>query len=519
MTETSDETTTLNSGRDLRHFKSNQEPSPVSGHGQLAPPPALNGGLDARALVAADAVGLFLAFAVAQITVGRNDGGQLNIMQESILVAATLPGWLFVAQLYGLYSRDRRRCDHSTWDELVPIFHLTTIGTWLLVLLFWSTGSANPDFAKIAIFWLAATLLVPGARSAVRVVLPRIRQTRQNVVIVGAGEAGQIVAMKVLAHDEYGLRLVCFVDADPMRLAPELVDVPVISTLAAFWELTRRMHVDRVILSYSRQRDEDQLDLVHSLRTRGIHVDIVPRMFELLGEQAELHNVEAFRLLGLPPISSPSQSSAKRVFDVVISSLLLLLLSPAFVVAALLVKLDSKGPTLFRSERIGADGQRFTMMKFRTMRDRAEQELDTLFEDTQACAEFQRAHKLHNDPRVTRTGSWLRRTSLDELPQLFDVLRGRLSLVGPRPITVAEYENFGSGQDGNGSWTDVSGYWDIPGLQPGLTGLWQVNGRSAIAYAERVRLDKIYVSNWSFWLDLLILAKTFRTIVTGAGAT
>jgi exopolysaccharide biosynthesis polyprenyl glycosylphosphotransferase len=401
-----------------------------------------------------------------------------------------------------------------TRSDLPPDDH----GTWLLVLLFWSTGSANHDFAKIAIFWLGATLLVPGARSAVRVVLPRIRQTRQNVVIVGAGEAGQIVAMKVLAHDEYGLRLVCFVDADPRRLAPELVDVPVISTIDAFWDLTRRMHVDRVILSYSRQHDEDQLDLVHSLRTKGIHVDIVPRMFELLGEQAELHNVEALRLLGLPPISPPNQSRAKRVFDVAVSSLLLLLLSPALVVAALLVKLDSKGPALFRSERIGADGQRFTMMKLRTMRDRAEDELDALLEDIQACAEFERTHKLHNDPRVTRTGSWLRRTSLDELPQLLDVLRGRLSLVGPRPITVAEYEHFVSAQDGDGSWTGVSGYWDIPGLRPGLTGLWQINGRSAIAYAERVRLDKIYHAHWSFNRDLLILVKTIRALFVGNGA-
>ena len=182
-------------------------------------------------------------------------------------------------------------------------------------------------------------------------------------------------------------------------------------------------------------------------------------------------------------------------------------------------RLDSSGPALFRSERIGAGGQRIRVMKFRTMRERADDELHALLEDDQARAEFQRTHKLRNDPRVTRTGSWLRSTSLDELPQLYDVLRGRLSLVGPRPITIAEYEQFVRGREGNGSWTGVSGYWDIPGLRPGLTGLWQINGRSAIAYGERVRLDKIYLSNWSFRLDLLILAKTVRALAVRAGAS
>ncbi len=469
----------------------------------------------AKALVAADVVGLLLAFAVAEIAGGQGEGGRLSVSQEALLVVATLPVWLFFARLYGLYSRERR----STSDEIVRIFNLTTTGTWLLTFLFWGTGSANPDFAKIAVFWLAATPLIMGARVAVRTIVPRIVSTSQNVVIAGAGEAGQMVAMKMLAHDEYGMKLICFLDPDPIRLAPELSDVPVLSTLDAFWELTRRMRVDRVVLSYSRQRDDDQLDLVHSLRTRGVRVDIVPRMFELLGEQAELHDVEGLLLLGLPPISLPGQSRAKRVFDVVVSLSCLVLLSPIFALAALAVKLDSRGPVLFRSERIGAEGQRFLVTKFRTMRDGAEDELPGLLNEVNAHLEFQRTHKLRNDPRVTRIGSWLRRTSLDELPQFFDVLRGRLSLVGPRPITVAEYDHFVLGGGSDRPWTGVRGYWEVPGLRPGLTGLWQVNGRSSIAYAERVRLDKVYLSNWSFRFDLLILAKTFRALAARAGAS
>ena len=500
---------------DLQTAERSEEPTSVhaSGRGDAARNSLFRGGPMAKALASADVIGLMLAFAVAEIFAGRNEGGRLSVWQETILLAATLPVWLFFARLYGLYSRDRR----STSDEIVRIFNLTTTGTWLLTLLFWGTGSANPDFAKIAVFWLAATPLIMGTRIVVRTVLPRIMQTKQNVVIAGAGEAGQIVAKKLLAHD--GFRLVCFLDPDPIKPSPELVDVPVLSTFDAFWELTRRVRVDRVVVSYSRQRDDDQLDLIHSLRTRGVRVDIVPRMFELLGEQTELHDVEGFLLLGLPPISLPGQSRVKRGFDIVVSFALLILLSPVFAVAALVVKLDSKGPVLYRSERIGGGGRRFMVAKFRTMRDGAEGELPSLLEEVQARVEFQHSHKLRNDPRVTRSGAWLRRSSLDELPQLFDVFRGRLSLVGPRPITVAEYEHFVLGDGGEGPWTGVRGYWEIPGLRPGLTGLWQVNGRSSIAYAERVRLDKVYLSNWSFRFDLLILAKTFRALAGRAGAS
>jgi exopolysaccharide biosynthesis polyprenyl glycosylphosphotransferase len=361
-------------------------------------------------------------------------------------------------------------------------------------------------------------ILVVASRAVARAAVSRVRPEVQKVVIVGAGQAGQLVAKKILTHTEYGMELVCFVDAEPIALAPELTDIPVLHRPGALWKLIDRVRVDRVILAYSRQPDEERLDLAHSLRAEGLHVDVVPRLFELLGPEAELHYVEAFPLLGLPPLSSPHGSSLKRAFDFGASVVLLVLLLPVFAVVALLVRVGSPGPVLFRSRRIGTGGRPFFAFKFRTMEKEADENLGKLLEHENLLNEYRRAHKFQNDPRITAAGKWIRRLSLDELPQLLNVARGELSLVGPRPITTTEFEEFVDGASKGGAWSDVRGYWDIPGLRPGLTGLWQINGRSSIDYEERVRLDKLYVSNWRFRLDLLIIAKTLRALVSGAGA-
>jgi exopolysaccharide production protein ExoY len=211
-------------------------------------------------------------------------------------------------------------------------------------------------------------------------------------------------------------------------------------------------------------------------------------------------------------------SRLKRATDVLVSSVALLVLLPVLLLIALAIKLDSRGPVLYRSERIGTSGRRFFLLKFRTMKHNAGGDLDLLLQDAEVRTEFARTHKLRDDPRITRVGRWLRRASLDELPQLLDVLRSELSLVGPRPITAAEFDALEIADSVDQAWTGVHGYWDMRGLRPGLTGLWQINGRSTIDFEERVRLDKLYLTNWSFRLDLLILAKTLRSVASTTGA-
>jgi exopolysaccharide production protein ExoY len=231
-----------------------------------------------------------------------------------------------------------------------------------------------------------------------------------------------------------------------------------------------------------------------------------------------IHTVEGVPLLGLPPVNlARSSLLVKRGVDVVLSALGLIVLAPLFLVVALLVKRDSAGPVFYRHERIGRGGRPFRLFKFRTMyreacrgadyggRD-AEAAFAHLMADPLRRAEFETTYKLQDDPRVTRFGAWLRRTSLDELPQLINVLLGDISLVGPRPVTSDELARYGKGVDG------------LLNLRPGVTGYWQVNGRSSLEYEDRVRLDLAYVGGWSLGLDVMILARTLRVLLTRSGA-
>jgi Undecaprenyl-phosphate galactose phosphotransferase WbaP len=184
-----------------------------------------------------------------------------------------------------------------------------------------------------------------------------------------------------------------------------------------------------------------------------------------------------------------------------------LLISPVLAAIALLIKLDSRGPAFYRHWRIGAGGKHFRCWKFRTMHPNAEQMLERYFrENPQLRAEWEQNQKLHDDPRITRAGRFLRKTSLDELPQLWNVLRGEMSLAGPRPIVDVEVPKYG----------EV--YELYKRIRPGMTGIWQVGGRSDTSYPERVAMDSHYVRDWSFWLDLIILARTIKIVVLGRGA-
>lgn len=228
--------------------------------------------------------------------------------------------------------------------------------------------------------------------------------------------------------------------------------------------------------------------------------------------------VEGLPLVGLPPLRlSRSSLLLKRMLDLVVASVALIVLLPVLVAVAVAVKLSSAGPVLYMNECVGRNGHRFRAIKFRTMRPDASDLLDALLSsDALIREQFDRTLKLPRDPRVTPLGTLLRRSSLDELPQLFNVLRGDMSLVGARAINTFEYDRYFGANDQE--YGPVPPYWEYD-LRPGLTGYWQINGRSSIDYADRLRLDATYVANWSMRLDLEILAKTARVLVARRGAT
>lgn len=472
-------------------------------------------GLVRRTLAAADLLALMLAFLIAILLFGSRSTptNEFDVAAELGLFAATLPGWLLLAKLHGLYDQDERHAGHSTVDEAIPVATLVTVGSWLLYAVSALTRFAEPYPPKLLTFWLLAIVLVVAGRVGARAFCRRRPGYLQNLVVVGAGETGLLVARKLEDHPEYGVHLVGFVEEDADELAGEEF---LLGSLEQLPEIVRKRNVERVLIAFPNSRLETTTRLVRVLRELQVQVDIVPRFVDLVTAGATIHAVEGLPLISLSPVRADRVSlGLKRCIDVLGAAGGLLILAPAFAWIAIRIKLDSPGPVFYRHERMGLDGRPFRLVKFRTMRASREgeeeneadaAELRRLLEDPELRAEFERSHKLARDPRVTRFGDFLRRLSLDELPQLLNVLRGDMSLVGPRPITVAELSRYG-----DEAATLLS-------FRPGVTGYWQVNGRSRTDYEDRVRLDIAYVRGWSLKLDFLILGRTAWVLLTGHGA-
>jgi exopolysaccharide biosynthesis polyprenyl glycosylphosphotransferase len=468
--------------------------------------PKRRGWLVRRMLVLADVIGLTLAFALSQ-WIWPAQPGAWGRSTELLLFVLLLPAWVVLADLHGLYRRDEERTDHSTADDLVGVFQLVSVGSWVFVAGGWVTGLAEPPVGRIILFWALAIASVTLARAAARSICRRRVTYLQNTVIVGAGTVGQQIAQKFLHHREYGINLVGFVDASPRERLPSLGAVPLLGAPDQLAAIVRRFGVERVVIAFSSDPSESSLGLVRSLNDLDVQVDIVPRLFEILTPAAPIFTVEGLPLVGLPPLRlSPRARMLKRALDTVASGVALVLLAPLFAVLALLIKLDTRGPVFFRQSRVGTRGGVFRIYKFRTMgidADARKAEYAHLNRHAQEGGDA-RMFKIDDDPRVTRTGRFLRKYSLDELPQLINVVKGEMSLVGPRPL-IAEEACFV--RDWGRKRLD---------LKPGITGLWQVHGRSAIPFEEMVRLDYLYVTTWSLWNDVLLLLRTVAVVARGA---
>ena len=489
------------------------------------------GWLMRRLLLLGDLLGLVLAFAAATRLIAPSPSPNLV---PGLIFVCSLPLWVGLAKVYGLYGRDEERPDHSTADDVVAIFHVVTVGTWALFALSRLAGLNGPRIDAVVVFWALAMVLLPTCRAAGRTLGRRQLMYLQNTIVVGAGDVGQAVARKLLKRPELGINLVGFVDRAPRRLSGDLEHVRVLGAPEDLPGIMSLLDIDRVVIAFSQEAHEDTLGVVRMLSDLAVQVDIVPRLFEIVGPSVEIHTVEGLPLIGLPPLRlSPSALFVKRSIDVLGAGIGLLLAAPLLIAIAIAIKIDSRGPVFYRSERIGRNRRIFGLFKFRSMAtefcrgreyggEAAEEEFRRIMSDPELQREYFSRHKLDADPRVTRLGGWLRRTSLDELPQLLNVIRGDISLVGPRPITTDEYEMIGGperiGDDLLPSTHGVAGYWEVEDLRPGITGYWQITGRSEIGYAERVRLDTAYVKGWSLKLDSLILAKTLRVLVSARGA-
>jgi exopolysaccharide biosynthesis polyprenyl glycosylphosphotransferase len=465
-----------------------------------------------RVLPAADLVGLVLAFAVASLAAGGVGGGHLDRDGEALAFLCSLPAWLLLMKLHGLYDRDEPYADCVTSDEAFGVFHVITAGTWLFVLGSAATSLAHPSFAKLALFWGLALVLVPLGRGVARLLCRRSIAFVQNTLIVGSDPVGQLIARKLQMHPEYGFNVVGFVDPQPRKLREDLRHVAVFSGVAQLPQLVRLLDVERVLIAFSDEPHDELLGAIRRLPDLAVQIDIVPRFFEAVGPRVGVHMVEGMPLLVLPPGRlSPSARLLKRTLDLVVATAMLVASAPLLVVLAWLIRRDSPGPVLFRQKRLGQHMREFELLKFRTMRTDA---------DSTAHREYVKAtmtssatlgenglYKPDLRDAVTRVGAWLRRTSLDELPQLINVLRGDMSLVGPRPCLAYETAHF------------RPHHFDRFLVPAGITGFWQVSARAASTFGEALDMDVAYARGWSLGLDMRLLARTPLQVLRQRRAT
>jgi exopolysaccharide biosynthesis polyprenyl glycosylphosphotransferase len=370
----------------------------------------------------------------------------------------------------------------------------------------------DPRQKKLGAFWLLAILLMTVARVGARTLARRRPLYIQNTIVVGAGTVGQIIGRKVFQHPEYGMNLLGFVDSDPKQQRDDLKQLRLLGTPADLPRLVTELEIDRVILAFSNDRHDEALESIRLLRELDVQIDVVPRLYEALGDQVVFHSVEGLPLLGLPPVGLRRVSRLlKRAIDLVGAGTLLILTAPLFVLVPIAIRLDSRGPVFFRQRRLTMGMREFTVLKFRTMVAEADdaphrEYIDRLM-SRDSAPEDGSLYKLARPNDVTRVGAVLRKTSLDELPQLLNVLRGDMSLVGPRPCIPYETAHF------------KPHHFERFRVPAGVTGLWQVAARAHTTFGDALDLDVAYARSWSIGLDLRLLARTPLVIFRGDSET
>lgn len=454
-------------------------------------------------LLTGDALAFGFAIAVLELTMIKF---QLEDIAIVVLIIPGIACWAMLAKLYGLYDRDEISIGRSTADDLPDLLLLSSMASWLGLLFLNETGIAHPKLRHAAAFWLASLLFLTIGRALVRWLTQSRLDLRQRTLIVGAGHVGRLIAGKLAAQPRYGIEMVGFLDDDPIEVE-DAEPITHLGGFADFEHVVRARQIERVIVAFSRLPSNAQVDLCRRCLDLGVRVDIVPRMYEVIGWRNHVHSLDGIPLVALNTNRLSATSRAlKRSLDVTLAGLGLLLTLPLLVFCAWRIKSESPGPVFFRQERMGAGGRRFQILKFRTMfvdADGRKHEIEHLNKHSESGP---RMFKVPEDPRVTPFGRFLRKWSLDELPQLVNVLRGEMSLVGPRPLILSEDENI-FGQHRRRLQ-----------LTPGITGLWQVLGRSDVPFAEMVTLDYLYVTNWSLWSDIKLLSRTVPAVLRKRGA-
>ncbi|MGZ5385060.1 MAG: sugar transferase [Acidimicrobiia bacterium] len=451
-----------------------------------------------RLLLAADLSAILLAMVISLAVVSDRP----DPVSATFVLVPTLVAWALILRSYGLYDRQVQRVQASTLDDAAPLFHavvLGTLATWLFSKLI--AGSEKLMMSELLVFAVVVIILITALRSLVLRAHLRAQGPEKVLIAASAESVGQM-REKLARHPEYGMHLrgAIILGAGPEK--PLGLDLqPVRQDLDRMIE---GREIDQLMVQHGPDMDNEEIVRLMRLCHRHlVRFSVVPVNRQTLNPGAEIDRIEGLGILVYhPPVLSPSSRFLKRFRDIAVSATALLLFAPLMPFIALALRLDSRGPILFRQARIGRYGVRFRLLKFRTMVDDAEERVDELMADSRDpdCL------LLDQDPRVTRVGRFLRRTSLDEIPQLWNILVGDMSLVGPRPLPERDDRMIEG-------WSRHR-----LDLRPGLTGPWQVMGRNDIPFREMVDIDYDYSAAWSFWGDIRLMLQTVRVVISRRGS-
>ena len=447
-----------------------------------------------RSLLTADVVAILGAFFLLAEFSSRS----LQMTWVSVGGLLTL---LVIAKILGLYDRDEALLHKTTLDEAPQLFHVATLGA----LLAWLAGGFVVNVSALnrheaLLLWSTLLLLLIVVRSTTRALVLWVVPP-ERCLFIGDHASATTIRSKLSGHSGVKAEMVAHLDLDDVNawsaegLSPQ--------RLSEIHSLARTLDVHRAIVAPDSVDGGEMLDLVRTLKAIGVRVSILPRLLEVVGSSVEFDDLHGVMIMGVRRFELTRSSAAvKRAFDLLGASVGLLAISPLMIVIAVAIKLDSRGSLFFRQPRVGRHGKHLNMLKFRTMVPNA----DAMKESLRYRNEAQKGlFKIVDDPRVTRVGRLLRRSALDELPQLFNILRGEMSIVGPRPLVIDEDQC-------------IEG-WHRRRLElkPGMTGPWQILGPARVPLREMGAIDYLYVANWSLWGDIKILLRTISYVLGRRG--
>lgn len=428
-----------------------------------------------------------------------------GLYQHAELYIASIVIWAIFFRVFPLYNSKRAT---RLYNEILSV-SAAAIAAWF-AFTGYLFAFGYTDFSRFSLFAFAIIniLLLAAFHLALRLLLRYLRSRGYNlkkVLIIGAGPVGEQLARTLLERPWTGFSIVGFLDDDPSLQGTTIFSFPILGTLDDVHAVVETMQGDdEIIIALPTTANERLLEVIRMVEDLPINVRVIPDFFGVAYIQPDIEEFWGIPMVGIRKSEIPLSSAlTKRLFDLVGSLIALVLASPIMLVTAILIKFDSKGPVLFLQKRVGENGRTFTIYKFRTMVEGSEEMLGDLISIDQL---EEPVFKLKNDPRVTRLGRFLRKSSIDELPQLINVLMGDMSLVGPRPEEVQMVSRYNS--------------WQRKRLmmKPGLTGPVQVNGRGDLSLSNRVQLETEYIRNYSLLKDIKILVKTIPVVLKGNGS-